>query len=279
MGLMPSSFSTNASDHVSGNEPDLPPDPYERKRKRFSAAVLAILVILGVVLALALNIPTQSGSTPTTTRPLGTLTVSPTTSSTTSTTTSTEPPPPPPVNAGPAPANYGSFEMHGAVDISGATYDAMPYVLPLNPAGPQQTMVRWVDGWGVSPQNAKEGTVYILGHAWGQAPLVFNPFSEKATYDIDFNKPAEQVPAYGGGTVARYSTPILNGSSIVLKDADGHSREWVVDKTWLVNKTEAINDVELNDEADRGRIILIACAVRDNRDLEYNVIVSGRLKP
>ncbi|KAA8719448.1 sortase [Corynebacterium spheniscorum] len=271
---MPSSMSANTPD----NATDFPPDPNGRRRRRFSAAVLAILVILGVVLALALNIPTQSGSTPTTTRPLGTLTVSPT-SSTTSTPTSSEPPPPPPVNDGPAPANYGSFEMHGAVEITGATYDSMPYVLPLNPAGPQQTMVRWVDGWGVSPQNAKEGTVYILGHAWGQAPLVFNPFSEKATYDIDFNKPAEKVPAYGGGTVARYSTPILNGSSIIMKDAEGHSREWVVDKTWLVNKTEAINDVELNDEADRGRIILIACAVRDNRDLEYNVIVSGRLKP
>ena len=74
-------------------------------------------------------------------------------------------PPPPGPNEGAPPAGEGSFSVRGADGgelVSGAQYASMPYELPLNPAGPQESMVRWVEGWGVSPDKAEEGTVYVL---------------------------------------------------------------------------------------------------------------------
>lgn len=186
-------------------------------------------------------------------------------------------PKPPSVNDAPAPTAQGTFTMDGPAPINGATYASMPYVLPLNPAGPQATMVRWVDGWGVSPDNTEKGTMYVLGHAWGQQKLVFNPISEAVTAAVDLNAPPQQVPAESGGTVARYQTPILNGSNIRMSDSAGHAREWVVDNAYLVDKYEAIEDKELVNEYDPGRIVLIACSVSGTTDLGYNVIVTGRL--
>ena len=180
-------------------------------------------------------------------------------------------------NSGPAPGANGLFRMTGPAPVNGADYGPMAYVLPLNPPGPQNSMVRWVEGMGVSPGAAEQGTVYILGHAWAQQWLVFNGFSELATRSVNLGAPPQQVPAYGGGTVRRWSTPVLNGSRITMSDAGGGRWEWAVDNTWLVPKTEAINDVELNSTNIPGRIILIACAVGDGRDLDYNVIVSGHL--
>lgn len=179
--------------------------------------------------------------------------------------------------ATPPPAALGSFTMDGPASVSGATYASMPYVLPLNPAGPQETMVRWVDGWGVSPANAEKGTMYVLGHAWGQQKLVFNSISEMVTADVNLQQPAEQVPAESGGTVGRYTSHKLDGSRITMRDETGNERQWVVDKAWLVDKYDAIEDIELVNEHDPGRIILIACSVSGSQDLGYNVIVSGRL--
>lgn len=171
----------------------------------------------------------------------------------------------------------GVFRMTGPAPVDRADYGPMAYVLPLNPPGPQNSMVRWVDGMGVSPGAADQGTVYILGHAWAQQWLVFNGFSELATRSVDLGAPPQQVPAYGGGTVRRWSTPVLNGSRITMSDAGGRTREWSVDNTWLVPKSDAINDIELNSTDIPGRIILIACSVGGGRDLDYNVIVSGHL--
>lgn len=194
------------------------------------------------------------------------------------TSTSATPTPTPTKTVTPPPATLGSFEMDGPAKVTGAQYASMPYVLPLNPAGPQETMVRWVEDWGVNPSNSEDGTMYVLGHAWGQQKLVFNSISETVTAAVDLNKPAEQVPAVSGGTVGRYASDVLNGSRITMKDDAGNERTWIVDNAWLVDKYDAIEDKELMDEHDKGRIILIACSVSGTQDLGYNVIVSGHLE-
>lgn len=180
-------------------------------------------------------------------------------------------------NAGTAPQSAGGFSMTGPAAINGATYDVMPYQLPLNPAGPQATMVRWVDGLGVSPQKAREGTVYVLGHAWGSAPLVFNPISEKVTAAVNLNKPPQQINGTDNKPVKRYATGALNGSEITMRDSSGHARVWNVTRSWLVDKNEAIVDPDVMAQHRPGRIILIACAVSGSQDLGYNVIVEGKL--
>lgn len=185
--------------------------------------------------------------------------------------------PTPTLNQGPPPAAAGAFTMDGPAPVTGAQYASMPYVLPLNPAGPQETMVRWVDGWGQNPTTADKGTMYVLGHAWGQQKLVFNSISEVVTASVNLQAPAQQVPAVSGGTVGRYASDKLNGSRITMKDEAGHERVWVVDNSWLVDKYDAIEDKELMDETKPGRIILIACSVSGTQDLGYNVIVSGHL--
>lgn len=192
-------------------------------------------------------------------------------------TSTSVPTPTPTFNQGPPPATTGSFIMEGPAQVTGAQFASMPYVLPLNPAGPQETMVRWVDGWGQNPSTAEQGTMYVLGHAWGQQKLVFNSISETVTAAVNLNEPPQQVPAVPGGTVGRYASPVLNGSHITMRDEAGNERVWVVDNAWLVDKYDAIEDQELMDDTDKGRIILIACSVSGTQDLGYNVIVSGRL--
>ena len=184
--------------------------------------------------------------------------------------------PPPPLNEGPAPALIGAFEMDGPAAITGATYDSMPFVVPLNPAGPQDTMVRWVDGWGQSPATAEQGTTYVLGHAWGQQKLVFNPFSEVVTANVDLNNPTI-VEGLDGMDVQRFSTSILNGSHIRMTSDEGVGREWIVDNAFLVDKEDLGSDADLMNTGVPGRIVLIACAVDGSTDLEYNFIVTGHL--
>lgn len=171
----------------------------------------------------------------------------------------------------------GSFNMDGPAPVQGATFDSMPYALPLNPAGPQNTMVRWVDGWGVSPKDAEKGTMYILGHAWGEAPLVFNPLSEAVTADVNLNAPPKNVNGTDGKPVKRYSSDVLNGARIKMRDGANHQRTWKVTRSWLVDKNEAIVDPDIMDDKRPGRIVLIACSVSGSNDLGYNVIVEGEL--
>ncbi len=180
------------------------------------------------------------------------------------------------LNSGVSPAGFGTFSMTGPAHIEAASYDSMPYELPLNPAGPQATMVRWVDGWGQSPATAEQGTTYVLGHAWGQQRLVFNPISEVVTSNVDFDRPTI-VRGDDGVEVTRYHTSVLNGSVVTMTDPDGHGRAWEVTGAYLVNKYEAIDDSELVDDSIPGRIVLIACSVDGSVDLEYNVIVTGEL--
>lgn len=171
----------------------------------------------------------------------------------------------------------GSFAMDGPAPVNGATYASMPYALPLNPAGPQNTMVRWVDGWGVSPNNAEKGTMYVLGHAWGAAPLVFNPLSEAVTADVNLNAPPKNVTGTDGKPVKRYSSDVLNGARITMHDGANHGHTWKVTRSWLVDKNEAIVDPDIMDDKRPGRIVLIACSVSGSSDLGYNVIVEGQL--
>lgn len=171
----------------------------------------------------------------------------------------------------------GSFNMDGPAPVQGATFDSMPYALPLNPAGPQNTMVRWVDGWGVSPKDAEKGTMYILGHAWGAAPLVFNPLSEAVTADVNLNAPPKNVNGTDGKPVKRYTSDVLNGARIKMRDGANHQKTWKVTRSWLVDKNEAIVDPDIMDDKRPGRIVLIACSVSGSNDLGYNVIVEGEL--
>ena len=171
----------------------------------------------------------------------------------------------------------GSFNMDGPAPVQGATFDSMPYALPLNPAGPQNTMVRWVDGWGVSPKDAEKGTMYVLGHAWGAAPLVFNPLSEAVTADVDLNAPPKNVNGTDGKPVKRYTSDVLNGARIKMRDGANHQKTWKVTRSWLVDKNEAIVDPDIMDDKRPGRIVLIACSVSGSNDLGYNVIVEGEL--
>ena len=191
-------------------------------------------------------------------------------------TSSSAAPTPPPLNEGPAPALTGTFEMDGPATITGATYDSMPFVTPLNPAGPQATMVRWVDGWGESPATAEQGTTYVLGHAWGQQKLVFNPFSEVVTANVDLGAPTT-VEGLDGVQVQRFATSTLNGAHIRMTSADGAGREWIVDNAFLVGKDQLGSDADLMNTEVPGRIVLIACAVDGYTDLDYNVIVTGHL--
>ncbi|AZA13464.1 sortase [Corynebacterium choanae] len=171
----------------------------------------------------------------------------------------------------------GSFHMDGPFGVGRADFAPMAYQLPLNPPGPQATMVRWVDGWGVAPEHAQHGTLYVLGHAWAQQRLVFNGFAEKVAASVNTNGPATMVPAYGGGQVPRWQTGVLNGTRITMTGTNGVRREWIIDNAYLIRKTDSINDVELNNAHIPGRIVLIACAVGEGRDLPFNVIVTGHL--
>lgn len=187
-------------------------------------------------------------------------------------------PPPPGPNEGAPPAGEGSFSVKGADDeelVSGAQYASMPYELPLNPAGPQESMVRWVEGWGVPPERAEEGTVYVLGHAWAQAPLVFNPLSERVSADA-LGKPDEPVESLLY-PVFRRSSDVLDGARVEMVDGGGNRRVWEVDDAFLVDKEQAIDDKALMDESVAGRVVLIACSVDGGEDLGFNVVVTGHL--
>lgn len=188
------------------------------------------------------------------------------------------PPPPPGPNEGEPPAGEGSFSVRGADGgelVSGAQYASMPYELPLNPAGPQESMVRWVEGWGVPPERAEEGTVYVLGHAWAQAPLVFNPLSERVSADA-LGKPDEPVESLLY-PVFRRSSDVLDGARVEMVDGGGNRRVWEVDDAFLVDKEQAIDDKALMDESVAGRVVLIACSVDGGEDLGFNVVVTGHL--
>lgn len=193
------------------------------------------------------------------------------------------------------PSGQGSFTMTGAANMT-LNYASMPYVLPLNPLGPQESMVRWVDGLGVQPNDAEDGTTYVLGHAWSSAPLAFNPISQMVTGSVDFSSPTQAASVdpgylsirydrghhtdtageYKPGVVPQWHSSVLNGSHITMADGSGESKTWVVDDAWLVDKFDALQDPGVMGNTP-GKIVLIACSVDGNLDLGYNVIVTGHL--
>lgn len=256
---------------------------HESDRRNFTLPVLIVLLVLvllgaGVLIVNAFSSDSESEadkSEPVTTQQLES---KPTSTEAKESEEQEEPDSPgAALNAGPAPQGTGSFSMTGPATISGATYDVMPFELPLNPAGPQATMVRWVDGLGAAPDKAETGTVYALGHAWAPAPLVFNPISEQVTAAVDFSQAPESINGLEQQPIRRYTTHNLDGSEITMLDAQGNGRVWKVTRSWLVDKDEAIDDPDIMAEDRPGRIILIACAVDGGQDLEYNVIVEGEL--
>ena len=119
--------------------------------------------------------------------------------------------------------------------------------------------------------------MYVLGHAWGAAPLVFNPLSEAVTADVNLNAPPKNVTGTDGKPVKRYSSDVLNGARITMRDGANHGHTWKVTRSWLVDKNEAIVDPDIMDDKRPGRIVLIACSVSGSSDLGYNVIVEGQL--
>lgn len=175
------------------------------------------------------------------------------------------------------PDRHHRFEMTGPAAITNTIYGSMPYALPLNPAGPQEYVVRWVEGWGYSPDQAESGTVYVLGHAWSQQPLAFNPISEVVTSSVDFSQLPEVINGTDGFPVDRYSTTALNGSVITMSDGAGMEKQWEVTNAFLVDKDEAIVDPDVIASEDPGKITLIACSVEGTGDLNYLVIVEGYL--
>lgn len=232
----------------------------------FAASLLTGSLIAA---ALPLNQAPEHGPTPTIAQtPIRTPTPTP---------TPTKPPHP---NTLEGPGPVGNFTMtttEGDPFVTGATYDSMPFVTPLNPAGPQETMTRWVEGWGVDPARADEGTVYVMGHAWAQAPLVFNPFSETVTADA-LLKPDEPVESLSEYPVARKSSDVLNGYRVKMSDGEGRARVWVVDNAYMIDKYSAIDDADLMDDTQPGRLVMIACSVSGANDLGFNVVVEAHLE-
>lgn len=224
-------------------------------------AVLALLVGAAVVFALLSN-RTES-TTPTAQD-----------TTTAATTTAEAPDPITAVEASPP----RQFLYTGGEVLIDAGVCEMDYVLPLDPPGDQLHTVCWVrEHFGVAP-GSESARSYILGHAWAQQQLVFNPIAEKIAAAIDFAALPEQVPAVDTsvGTVGRFSTDVLDGDEIVLT-TDTAVLTYEVVAAYAVDKMEAINDAELMDDSLPQRITLIACAVKDGVDLPYLTIVDAEL--
>lgn len=169
-----------------------------------------------------------------------------------------------------APAAPSTFRISGpAFDIR-ASVCAMPNVRPLDPPGDQVRTVCWVrEGFGVAPGAPSTGTSYILGHAWSQAKLVFNPLSEFATAHT-------QGRAVVESGVATYPVPALRGYTVRLTTPNGRL-QYRVSRAYLVGKLDAGSVASLMAERTRNRIVLITCAVKDGVDLDQNLVVYASL--
>lgn len=163
-----------------------------------------------------------------------------------------------------------AFRMKGAAFDIKAGVCQMENVRPLDPPGDQLHTVCWVrSGFGVAPGSASGGTSYILGHAWAQAKLVFNPLSELASKEID-----EQHPHAGNG-VTTYPVKRLDGYRITLGTSTG-TLTYVVREAFAVGKAHAA-DVRSLMANSPDRVVLITCAVAGGVDLDYNIVVYAYL--
>ena len=162
------------------------------------------------------------------------------------------------------------FEMSGpAFDIK-ANVCQMKYVRPLNPPGDQKHTVCWVrKGFGVAPGSDSGGTSYILGHAWAKTQLIFNPLSELAMQEVTGQNPEMQ------SGVPTFPVNALNGYNIVLRTPAG-TLTYTVTHVFAVSKSRA-GDVKSLMANTPNRVVLITCGVKDEADVDYNVIVDAYL--
>jgi hypothetical protein len=180
------------------------------------------------------------------------------------------PPPPPPPHDVVAPAAPTGFEMSGSVFDIKADVCQMAYVRPLDPPGEQRHTVCWVkDTFGVAPGSASGGTSYILGHAWAEAPLVFNPLSELAMKEVTGQNPEMQ------SGVPTFPVAAINGYKIALNTPNG-TLVYTVARTFAVSKQRA-GDVQSVMANTPNRIVLITCGVANGVDTDYNIIVDAYL--
>ncbi len=183
--------------------------------------------------------------------------------------------PPAPVPSAPAhddgaPAAPTDFRIAGPEFDIQATVCGMPFVRPLDPPGDQYHTVCWVErDFGVAPGSASGGTTYILGHSWAYAQLVLNQLSERATLEYP-----GAGPQYEGG-IPIYPVTGLAGYRIWLTTPNG-TLGYDVSRAYLVGKNDA-GSVQSLMANSPDRVVIITCAVKEGRDLDYNVIVEAQI--
>jgi hypothetical protein len=238
------------------------------RAKPAAAAVLAVaLAVLGVVLFRPHSHPVSAPPPVVATTPTATVTPTPQ-ASPVAVARPARPKTPHDVVPAAAPT---AFEMKGpAFDIK-ARVCQMPNVRPLDPPGDQLHTVCWVDAdFGVAPGSRAQGTSYVLGHAWAEAQLVLNPFSEYAMKHVD-----EAHPKLEGG-VATNPVQHLTGYRITLQTPRG-TLNYAVKRVFTVRKADAGSVPSLMAESTPNRIVLITCGVRDGMDVDVNVVAYAYL--
>lgn len=242
-----------------------------RRTKIIAAFVLAVLLAGGGYLISDLNSgggspaaqaappPTHAPAPPPHPHPTPTPTPAPTP-------TRTEPP-----RQFVAPAAPTSFEIKGkAFDIK-AHVCKMAYVRPLDPPGDQRHTVCWVKAdFGVAPGSKSGGTSYILGHAWAEAPLVFNPLSELAMREVNRVEPTTE------DGVRIWPVTGMNGYRITLGTPTGVLR-YQVTRAFAVSKQTAADVKSVMAEHTPNRVVLITCGELGSKDYDYNIIVYAHL--
>ncbi|MDK6565286.1 class F sortase [Corynebacterium pyruviciproducens] len=161
----------------------------------------------------------------------------------------------------------GRLYLDGPVPVSTARYSPTPVTDPLEPIDPDPNAVQWVEGLGVSPSDAEQGTVFLIGHSWSAGSYALNPVSRFVTTRTDFS------PGQG----SRLVSSGIEGATLTLEDANRVSRRWRIHSSYLVPKDEAHSDSGLFDPHEPGRLVLITCAITADRDLHYNVVLIGQL--
>jgi hypothetical protein len=163
-----------------------------------------------------------------------------------------------------------TFRIAGPNLDTSADVCGMPYVRPLDPPGDQYHTVCWVQSdFGVAPGSASGGTSYILGHAWAEAPLVFNDMSEIAMAQAA-NEPASTLDG-----IPIYPVDALNGDTITLQ-VDAGTLTYTVRDAYAVAKEDAGNVSSLMANTP-DRVVLITCGVYQGVDIDQNVIVEAFL--
>ena len=170
----------------------------------------------------------------------------------------------------------GRLYLDGPVPISTAHYSPTPAGDPLLPSSDEFTSVQWVNGLGVPPSRAEDGTVYLIGHAWSHGAYALTPLSGFVTARADLTHPVihSGTGSHAHGGVLRYPVIVPHPSpTLTLVDNAGTSTAWRVTDIFLMNKDETMDDKELFGASLPGRLVLLTCAVAGGMDLHYNVVI------